>query len=376
MQPAADGDRNRTYRVLLVIGALLFVGYILWSVRSALLPFAIGALIAYLLAPLVNRFESWMPRKLSEDARRLLAVIWVYLLFAGVLVIGVVLLVPPIVDETEQFVDEVPNYWDGAREELDYWNRRYEREVPADVREELEANFDEVRTYLGSAGARFASTTFGTVRRFLGFLTGLVLLPLWLFYVLKDQRRGLQYFYGLWPVEVRDDVREVLRIIDRVLAAYIRAQLFLGIVIGVVTGIGLWLIGVQQPVALGVVAGILEMVPILGPWISFVVAAVVVLATDPGKIIWVAILFLGVQQLENTFLVPRVQGSAVNINPAVIMILLVIGGALWGIIGVIVIVPLAAIARDIFVYVYRRLQYPEVEDESTLSPAGPAQPPD
>jgi predicted PurR-regulated permease PerM len=58
------------------------------------------------------------------------------------------------------------------------------------------------------------------------------------------------------------------------------------------------------------------------------------------------------------------------------MILLVIGGALWGIIGVIVIVPLAAIARDIFVYVYRRLQYPEVEDESTLSPAGPAQPPD
>jgi predicted PurR-regulated permease PerM len=325
MEPASSEDRNAQYRTLLVIGVLLVVAYILWSVRNALLPFAIGAVIAYLLAPVVNRFESWMPRRLSDDARRLLAVLSVYLLFAGSLVLAGVLLAPPLVDETEQFVDEIPNYWDDAREELDYWNRRYEREVPADVREELEANLDEARAYLGSIGARFASTTFGTVRRFLGFLTGLILLPLWLFYVLKDQHRGLMYFYGLWPEQVRDDVREVLRIIDRVLAAYIRAQLFLGLVIGVVTGVGLWLIGVQQ--------------------------------------------------LENTFLVPRIQGSAVNINPAIIMVLLVIGGALWGIIGVIVIVPLAAIARDVFTYVYRRLQYPEVEDESRLSPAGEHQPP-
>jgi predicted PurR-regulated permease PerM len=97
------------------------------------------------------------------------------------------------------------------------------------------------------------------------------------------------------------------------------------------------------------------MVPILGPWLSFIAAAIVVLATEPEKI-WIIIpLFLGIQQLENTFLVPKIQGDAVNMNPAIIMILLVLGGALFGIIGVIVIVPFAAIARDVFIYVYNRL---------------------
>jgi predicted PurR-regulated permease PerM len=115
---------------------------------------------------------------------------------------------------------------------------------------------------------------------------------------------------------------------------------------------------VQQPLALGVVAGILELVPILGPWLTFVIAALVVLATDPDKILWVAGLCLAIQQLENSFLVPRIQGSAVQMNPAVIMVLLVVGGALWGFLGVIIIVPLAAIARDVFVYIYRRLSAP------------------
>ncbi len=146
--------------------------------------------------------------------------------------------------------------------------------------------------------------------------------------------------------------------------------------VGVVTGIGMWVIGVQQPLALGIVAGIFEMVPILGPWISFVVAAIVVLATEPEKIILVAILSLGIQQLENTFLVPRVQGNAVNMNPALIMMLLVIGASMWGFIGIVVIVPLAAVARDVFTYVYNRLEHPEEEDESKLSPAGPLHPED
>jgi predicted PurR-regulated permease PerM len=98
------------------------------------------------------------------------------------------------------------------------------------------------------------------------------------------------------------------------------------------------------------------------------VAALVVLATDPSKIIPVAILCFMVQQLENTFLVPRVQGTAVQMNPAVIMILLVVGGATWGIIGVIVIVPLAAVARDVFVYIHGRLSGAIAIDEQSGQP--------
>jgi predicted PurR-regulated permease PerM len=370
-----DNGRNRrdSYRALLVVGGLLVLAWVIWSARGALFPFAIGAIIAYLLAPLVSMFEKTVPfkRRLTRPAVRTIAVIEVYLLFIGIFVILALTIIPVMVDQSRQLVEDLPLYWEEVGEEFDYWNRRYESEVPPEIKEQIDANYDEITAYLSDFGSRIASTTIGSIQRFVGLIVGLVLLPLWVFYVLKDQRHGMAYFYRLWPEEIREDVYQIVRIVDRILSSYIRGQLLLGLIVGVVTGVGMWVIGVQQPLALGIVAGIFEMVPILGPWISFIVAAIVVLATDPDKIFLVAILSLAIQQLENTFLVPRVQGNAVNMNPALIMMLLVVGGSLWGFIGIVIIVPLAAVARDVFTYVYARLEHPEEEDESKLSPAGP-----
>ncbi len=373
MEPVEGADRRDTYRALLVIGGLLVLASILWSVRGALLPFAIGGIIAYLLSPLVKKFEATVPfrRRMRPDTVRMLAILEIYMVFIAVMIILAMTAIPALVDQTQQFVDDLPSYWEDSRQEVDYWNHRYEDEVPPEVKKQIEANLDQITSYLSQFGTRVASTTIGSIQRFLSLVTGLVLLPLWLFYVLKDERKGMAYFYKLWPEELREDVYQIIRIVDRILASYIRGQLFLGLIVGVVTGIGMWVIGVQQPLVLGIVAGIFEMVPILGPWISFIVAAIVVLATDPDKLILVGILSLGIQQLENTFLVPRVQGNAVNMNPALIMMLLVVGGAMWGFLGIVIIVPLAAIARDVFTYVYGRLEHPEEENESELSPAGP-----
>lgn len=362
MEPVETDNRKDQYRTLLVIGAILVVGWALWSVRNALLPFGVGLVIAYLLAPVVRRVELAIPQYgVLGPIRRTLAILLVYLGAGGALILGIVTIGPALVDETVELIDNLPTYWEDLREESDYWTDRYERDVPPEVQEQIETNLDAVNERLSGLVGNIVSATFGTVRGIIGLLAGLVLLPLWIFYVLKDERKALDFFYGLWPVDIRDDVRNVMRIIDRVLASYIRGQLFLGLIVGVVSGIGFYLIDVPQPIALGVVAGILELVPILGPWLTFIVAALVVLATEPDKIFWVAGLCLAIQQLENTFLVPRIQGAAVNMSPAVIMVLLVIGGSLWGLLGIIIIVPLAAIARDVFVYIYNRLTEPAEE---------------
>lgn len=362
MEPVETDNRKDQYRTLLVIGALIVVGWVLWSVRGALLPFGIGLVIAYLISPLVRRVELVIPRYgVLGPIRRTLAILIVYLAGAGALLIGIFTIGPALVDETVELIDSLPTYWEDLREEGNYWSDRYEQDVPPEVKEQIETNLDAVTERLSGLIGDIVSATFGTVRGIIGLLAGLVLLPLWVFYILKDERKALDFFYGLWPVEVRDDVRNILRIIDRVLASYIRGQLFLGLVVGVVSGVGFYIIDVPQPVALGVVAGVLELVPILGPWLTFIVAALVVLATDPEKFIWVAGLCLAVQQLENTFLVPRIQGNAVNMNPAVIMVLLVVGASLWGFLGIIIIVPIAAIARDVFVYIYNRLTEPAEE---------------
>ncbi|MDQ3548906.1 MAG: AI-2E family transporter [Chloroflexota bacterium] len=349
-------ERLRSYRTLLVIAAVLVIAWLVWSSRGALLPFAIGLIFSYLISPLVNRVQLVIPdRGWLGRSRRVIAVLIVYVSVLTIFVGLIATIGPRLVNETFDVVEGLPEYADTIREESDYWNRWYEETVPADIRVEIEANLDEIGTVVAGAAQTAVMATFGTVRRVFGFIAGLALLPLWTFYILKDQRRGLDFFYNLWPNGIQQDVRNVVGIADRIMAAYVRGQLLLGLVVGVVTFIGLYLLDVQYAAALAVLAGLFEMVPILGPWISGVVGVIVILATDPSKIWAVVILFIVIQQLENTFLVPKIQGDAVDMNPAVIMILLVVAGAVFGLIGVIVIVPVAAIVRDVFVYIYGRL---------------------
>ena len=103
-------------------------------------------------------------------------------------------------------------------------------------------------------------------------------------------------------------------------------------------------------------AGVTELIPILGPWLGAIAGIIIVLSTDPGLVIWVALIYLLVQQVENNLLVPRIQGEAVDIHPAMIITLLVVAGSTMGLVGMVIIVPLTAIARELFWYVDRRLR--------------------
>jgi predicted PurR-regulated permease PerM len=374
--PTGSNEQDDLRRVLLVacrVGlvalACVVVLWILWTARVALSPFILGMVVAYILFPFVNRIERLIPDKgILHHVRRTIAVLVVYIASFGSLTLALMTIGPAILQEITELIESIPDYWESIQYEGDYWFQRYEEEVPRDIRRQIESNFDQLGSTVTDALRTGVLATIGTVRRFLGIMLGLLILPLWIFYVLKDHRQGSTLFYNMWPAQVRSDIRNIVGIVDHVLGRYIRGQLFLGIVVGLVSGIGFWVIDVQQPLALGVIAGILELVPILGPWISFFVAAMVVLATDPGKLIPVAILCFMVQQLENTFLVPRVQGTAVSMNPAVIMVLLVIGGSVGGIFGIIAVVPIAAVGRDVFLYIHGRLSGRIAIDEQTGRP--------
>ncbi len=356
MAPEEHRERMRRYRLWLVVGSLLVITWALWSARGALFPFIIGLTIAYLLEPLVDRVQRVIPAAgILARARRTIAVIIVYAVALGIFGISAYAFGTQVAQETVDLAENMPDYVESARAEFKAWNDWYIETVPPDIRDSVEANLDEATSVATSAIKTTLLATVGTVQRVVGLIASLALLPLWIFYLLKDQGKAFDFFYRLWPRPLQRDVRNVVGIIDGVLGSYIRGQLILGAIVGVVTLVGLIVLDIAYATPLAILAGIFEMVPILGPGLSFIAAAIVVLATDPGKIWLVAILFLMIQQLENTFLVPKIQGNAVDMNPAVIMVLLVLGGALFGIIGVIAVVPLAAIARDVFVYVYNRL---------------------
>jgi predicted PurR-regulated permease PerM len=183
------------------------------------------------------------------------------------------------------------------------------------------------------------------------FVLAFISLPIFLFFILKDSKQLKEGFYSYLTPGVAFHTRNVFSIIDKVMGRYIRAQLLLGLVVAILVFIGLSILKIRLAAPLAVIAGITELIPILGPWIGGLAGVLVALATVPEKVIWVAVVYLAVQQLENLLLVPRIQGGYLHINPAILMVLIVLGSYLAGIWGIILIAPVTATIVEIYKYV-------------------------
>ncbi len=362
------------WRIVLWAAMLAVVLYMAWQARGALFPFAVGAIFAYALSPLVDRFASLIPARSHRGDlyRRGIAVLVLYASFALVLIVAGAMLIPVAADQITQFVDRLPETVDDARVQFNSWIEEYRSRVPLDIQERI----DEIGADAGNAAADAVAAG---MRRSVGLLSGtitivvgFVIVPFFMFYALRDRPYVASNFLNAVPTEARQDVRNILLIADRLLGRYIRGQLFLGAVVGLSVGIGLTILGVELSLALGLFAGLTELIPILGPWIGAVPGLIIVAATEPSLILPVALLYFLVQQVENLLLVPRIQGQAVDIHPAMILLLLAAGGAAFGFIGLVIIVPLASILRELFWYADRRLRGATTTEALELSHYGRA----
>jgi predicted PurR-regulated permease PerM len=134
--------------------------------------------------------------------------------------------------------------------------------------------------------------------------------------------------------------------------------------------VGLSLLGVRFPAVLGLIAGVLEIIPFIGPIMGAVPAVIVATIQEPLLGLWTLLLFIGIQQLENIFLVPRISGKAVQLHPAVIMVVLVLGNQAAGFWGLLLAVPVTAIVRDVFKYLYLRFQDEPVSPRDAMARVG------
>jgi predicted PurR-regulated permease PerM len=351
-----------TIRTLMVVVALAVVALTLYRVLPALFPFLLGAIIAFIISPLVERLaviQPWYGR--NPETARGVAVVVVYGISAAALVVAGLLFVPVLIQEVDKLFDEIPVLAEQAQERVDGWIERYQREVPDDVRDRVNEAVASIASQVGALAQGLVSRSLGIVFSTFAAVLGYIAVPFFVFYSLKDRDRALGRFYLMFPERIRPDARESVRIANRVLGAYVRAQLFLAVVIFAITYTGLRLMGVEFALGLAVIAGLTELIPIIGPLIGFIPALIVVLATEPEHWWWIALFYLGVQAAENYLLVPRVHGQSVHMHPALVLILLTIGGTLFGLWGVLLVVPIAAAIRDVYGYIYRRLGEAEAE---------------
>lgn len=344
---------RRRARIAMIIAPLLIGAVAMWTLRFVLLPFLLGLVIAYLIAPAVSFIARLFPsRYVGYHAARGLALVILYGFATGTLVTGGFVLIPAAIDESEQFIQSLPEIAEEARLRFQELHDAY---VPAEYHEKT----DDWLADAGNLAGDWAAGLLPGSLRLLGdtvfVIIGYLSLPVWLFFTLKDHPRGLKTFIGSFPPSWRHDVRNLLGIGDTVLRSYLRAVLVQGLVVGVMSFVALTLLDVPFALVLAIIAGFTEMIPMIGPTIGAIPALIVAFAEEPILALWVLLAYLLIQQVENNLIVPKVQGDFLHIHPAVIIVLLVLAGSIGGILLVILIVPLAALVRDLYQYSYLRL---------------------
>ena len=333
--PQSSEPRSLIRYKLVGLAITLIAMWTLYLVRGPLLLLYVCALFAAGLTPLVRWIER--QRFLMIGKRRMpkpLAVLIIYGTVIGTIAGIGFAVIPQIVQQSRQFAKELPELIDRGQRQLAGWGL-----ISPDI------SFKELLQQSPIGGGDAVTMILGAVWGFVGGLFGMVTILLLTFYMLVESQRIFDFFVRLFPRHRRQQVAEVSQLVQLKVSAWLGGQIFLGFVIGATTAIGLGLMGVPYFFVLALIAGIGEMIPMVGPLIAAVPAILVAFTVSPGLALGVAVFFLVQQQLENAVLVPKLMGETVGLNAVTVISALLIGSELLGFSGALLAVPTAAIIQ-------------------------------
>lgn len=320
-------------KILLVILGLVFA----WAIRDIIAMLFVAWVIASALHPWVDRLQRYhIPRALG--------ILSVYVVFGLFMILLIGLLVPAVSTELASIARNFPSYYEPIRESLEKVEQTGEElGIIYTVREALDNTVRSITT-LSSGLYEVVASVFGGVIMIIGVLVIA-------FYMTVEEDGIKKFIQSISPITYQPYIIQKLNQIQRKLSAWLWGQLLLMAFVGLLSGISLWILGVKYALVLGLLAGLTEFIPIIGPMFAAIPAvffAFTDYATAPYKPFLVIVIFIIIQQIENQLLVPRIMRQAVGLNPIIVIIALLIGAKLAGIIGVVLAVPLVSIL-DIFI---------------------------
>jgi predicted PurR-regulated permease PerM len=339
--------------ILWTIAMVVLTGLLLWAaweVREVLLLLYISALLAVGFSPIVRGIER--QKVIPIGTRRLprwLAILILYLVFIGIIVGIFLTIVPPLVRQARDLAVALPGMIDRAQDFLIYHGLIDHRIT---LREAV------TKGPLPDASG-YVDTVFSAVGSIIGGLFGFFTILILTFYLLVDADNLLGGFLQLFPRDRRPRVAAACREVTVKVSAWLMGQMILASVIGVTAAIGLWLLGIPYFYVLALIAGIGEMIPMVGPLLAALPSIAVAFSVSPAAALWVTLYYIGQQQFENHVLVPKIMERQVGVSAVTVIVALMIGGSLLGIMGAILAVPTAAILQ---VVVQQALQQAEPLD--------------
>ncbi len=300
---------------IIVALVVLAFAWILLELIGVVIAGFIAYIIMAAIAPVVDTLTSrGVPKALAAAA--------VYLLIVAILVLLIFPLIPFFSTQITQLFKGLPVYIHNATEVLG-----------------VEANQGEIQNIISSQLGSLGSNAVQLTSQLFGGIFNVLTIVVLSFYLLLDHNRVQGSIASLFAPNVRKKAQQTIEKVEDKLGAWLRGQIFLSFVIGFVTWVGLSIIGVEYALPLALLAGMLEIVPTLGPILAAIPAIIIALSISPTMAIFVAGLYGLIQVLENNFLVPRIMQRAVGIHPIVVILGIIIGGRLLGVLGALLAVP-------------------------------------
>lgn len=338
-------NQARAYRlvglILLAIGSI----FILYTARGILTPFLIGAVIAYILNPLVDSLE-------RRGAPRVAGIVIVYAFVSIIFTLISVYLIPITTRQLERMSEDFPTQIRSLELLVtDLYARYHTVPLPESVRESLDSIVQQWEGFLASTVSRAIDATVGLLHQ----LPNLVLAPVLAFYFSRDKDEIRRKVISWIPAKSREEVSNLLGEIDAVVGGFVRGQLLVAMVMVALISIGLWLTGIEFWFPIGVAAGILDVIPYFGPLLGAIPALVIAVLKSPLRAVYVVIVFAVANQIESAVLTPRIVSGYVGLHPLVVIFALMLGARMFGLLGMMVAVPVAGMIRVIARYAWLKL---------------------
>jgi predicted PurR-regulated permease PerM len=353
-QPNHSIQFSSRAKFVTVLSIVVIAIFVLGRVAHILIPFVWAIITAYIFNPVVT----WMQRRTRTP--RFWWVVLLYIIGFGLLYLFGTYIVPQLAKQYKELEEVLPSWIDNAQAYVAKYPKIAIRGVEiVDLREAETEIFDALKGLAGELPAFVPAFLFGLIE---GFILTLVYFVV-TFYLLLQAESIPNNFYNLIPSRHRDEIKQLVHSIDRVLGAYIRGQFLLILIMSVLSFIALSILQVKYALVISILTGVLEIIPIVGPYLAGGIASLVALLQGTTPFGWqpwflaivVAIVYFALRQMEDHFIIPNLVGHIVNVHPIFVIFAILAGGSLAGGLGLLVAIPIAAVVKIILVYLYSKL---------------------
>lgn len=324
---------------VIFIAAVIF--YIKFKVKISRIisPFVITIPLVYIVKPLSDKLA-------AKKINVCLAIMLVYFFFISAAAATGIFFIPELAANMRELMETLPQLikdYEGIFNSLlsSIRTSNWSEQVKTAVFREIETGMGTLQTFMVKSLESGLNMIVETVR----FIVDLAIALVIAYYVIKDGEKFRDYFLLMLPRRWRSGILDICREISNILAGFIQGQLMIALIIGILETAGLMIIRMKYSLVLGMIGGLANVIPYFGPYIGLLPALAIALTVSPMKAVWTVIIFMGVQQLDNNFISPKMIEGRLGLHPVATIFAVLAGGEFFGILGMLLAVPVLAILR-------------------------------